>query len=130
MLEGLIGDIVIKVIAVLVGIATGAVQFYLLFKFVTSVTGGKAGIKTLLFALTQFLFPFAILVICAFLLPASLMWVGIGIAASLITCAIVRFIKVSRQKDVPIKKDVQMKKDVSKKKDVQKKSVQKKKRKK
>jgi len=96
--EGIMGETVVKVIAVLIGLVTGVVQFFLLYKFVTSVTGGKAGMKTLLFAMTQFLFPFAILVICAFLLPNSLMWVGIGIAASLITCAVVRFIKVSKRK--------------------------------
>ena len=98
MFEGIMGETVVKVIAVLIGLVTGVVQFFLLYKFVTSVTGGKAGMKTLLFAMTQFLFPFAILVICAFLLPNSLMWVGIGIAASLITCAVVRFIKVSKRK--------------------------------
>jgi len=104
MFEGVMGETIIKVVAVLIGIVTGGVQFFLLYKFVTSVTGGNVGIKTLVFALTQFLFPFAILVICAFLLPNSLMWVGIGIAASLITCAVVRFVKVSKQKDVPKKK--------------------------
>jgi len=97
-------DIFIYAISVLIGVVTGIVQFYLLYKFVTSVTGGKAGTKTIIFAITQFLFPFAILVICAFLLPNSLMWVGIGVAASLITCAILRFVKVSRQKELPKKK--------------------------
>ena len=87
-----------NIIAVIIGVVTGVIQFFLLFKFVTSVTGGKAGMKTLLFAITQFLFPFAILVICAFLLPESLMWVGIGIAASLITCAVIRFVRVSKRK--------------------------------
>ena len=104
MLEELMGDVLSKIVAVLVGIATGAVQFFLLFKFVTSVTGSKAGTKTLLFAVTQFLFPFTVLVIFAFLLPNNLMWAGIGIAASLITCAIVRFVKVSKQKEQTKKK--------------------------
>ena len=96
MLEGLINDIVIKIIAVVVGIATGAVQFFLLYNFITSVTGGKTGTKTLIFAITQFIFPFAILVICAFLFPNSLLWAGIGMASSLIICAVIRFIKVSK----------------------------------
>ena len=98
MLEDIMGETLSKVVAVLIGIATGAVQFFLLYKFVTSVTGGKASTKTILFALTQFLFPFSILVICAFLLPNCLMWVGIGIASSLITCAVVRFVLVSKRK--------------------------------
>ena len=94
-------DIFIYAISLLIGGATGVVQFFLLYKFVTSVTGGKTGTKTIIFAVTQFLFPFAILVICAFLLPDSLMWVGIGVAAALITCAIIRFVKVSKQKELP-----------------------------
>ena len=104
MLEGLISDIIIKIIAVVIGVATGVVQFFLLYKFITSVTGGKMGTKTLLFAITQFIFPFAILVICAFLFPNSLMWAGIGMASSLITCAVVKFIIVSKQKELPKKK--------------------------
>jgi len=120
-LEGVISDTAIKIIAVIVGLATGVVQFFLLYKFVTSVTGGKMGIKTLIFAVTQFLFPFAILVICAFLLPDSLMWVGIGTAVSLIASAIIRFVRVSKQKDVPEKKDASKKKDAPKKKDASKK---------
>ena len=100
MLENIVPDIVGYIIAVIVGIATGVVQFFLLYKFVTSVTGGKAGSKTLLFAITQFLFPFVILVICAFLLPAGLMWLGIGAAASLVTCAIIKFVFLTKKNDV------------------------------
>ena len=104
MLENFVPDIFVYIIAVIVGIATGVVQFFLLYKFVTSVTGGKGGKKTLLFAVTQFLFPFAILVICAFLLPGGLMWLGIGIAASLITCAVVKFVFMTKDKDASDKK--------------------------
>ena len=104
MLDDSIISVIIKVAAVLVGIGAGCVQFYLLYKFVTSVTGGKSGTKTLLFAITQFLFPFVILVICAFVLPDSLMWVGIGIATSLIACAIIKFVVVPKQKNASGKK--------------------------
>ena len=96
-------DVIIYAVSLVVGGATGVVQFFLLYKFVTSVTGGKAGTKTIIFAITQFLFPFAVLVICAFLLPDSIMWVGIGVAVALITCAIIRFVKVSKQKELPKK---------------------------
>ena len=92
------------IIGLLIGIATGAVQFILLLKFVISVTAGKAGLKTLFFALTQFLFPFAILVVCAFLIYDSLMWAGIGIAASLITCGVVKFVFMSKSDKKPKKK--------------------------
>jgi len=87
----------IIILSVLIGIITGVVQFYLLFKFVTTVTGGKSGNKTILFAITQFLFPFAVLVLCAFLLPETLMWVGIGAAASLIICAVIKFVFTSKK---------------------------------
>jgi len=83
-------------LSILIGIITGVIQFYLLYKFVTSVTGGKSGIRTLIFAITQFLFPFAVLVICAFLLTDNLMWIGIGAAASLIICAVIRFVFAPR----------------------------------
>ena len=86
------------IIALFTGLATGAIQFFLLFKFVTNVTGEGIGKKTVLFALTQFLFPFAVLVICAFLLPENLLWVGVGIAVALITSAVIRFISVSKNK--------------------------------
>jgi hypothetical protein len=86
-------------IGILIGIPTGVVQFYLLFRFVTSVTGGKFGSKTIIFALTQILFPFAVLVTVAFLLPDSLMWTGISTGAALICSAIVRFVLTSRAKD-------------------------------
>ena len=86
----------IIILSVLIGLVTGIIQFFLLYKFVTSVTGGKQGIKTLIFAVTQFLFPFAVLVLCAFLLTDNLMWIGIGAAASLIISAVIRFIFAPR----------------------------------
>ena len=94
------------VIGLIVGIITGIIQFYLLSKFVTTVTGGKSGSKTLIFALTQFLFPFAILIICAFLIGDSLMWVGIGIASALIIGAVIKFVIVSK---LPAKQDTKPK---------------------
>lgn len=84
------------IIGLVIGIITGIIQFYLLSKFVTSVTGSKFGNKTVLFAITQFLFPFAVLVLCAFLIGDSLMWVGIGIASALIISAVIKFVFVSK----------------------------------
>jgi len=91
------------ILGLLVGIITGVVQFFLLYKFVTSVTSGKSGMKTVIFAITQFLFPFLVLVACAFLLQDSLMWVGIGTGASLIVSAIIKFVFVNKA-TVPEKK--------------------------
>jgi len=85
------------VIGLLVGIAAGVIQLFLLFKFVVTVTGGKGGGKILLFGLTQFLFPFAVLIICAFLIGDSLMWVGIGIASALILGAVIKFVLASKK---------------------------------
>ena len=84
------------IIGLLIGLVTGLIQFLLLSKFVTSVTGGKPFSKTVIFAITQFLFPFAVLIICAFLIGDSLMWVGIGIASALIISAVIRFVFVSK----------------------------------
>jgi len=85
------------IIALLIGIIAGVIQFFLLFKFVVTVTGGKGGVRTLLFGLTQFIFPFAVLIICAFLIGDYLMWVGIGIASALIIGAVIRFVFASKQ---------------------------------
>ena len=85
-------------LGLLIGAVSGTLQFFLLAKFTGLLTGGKVGGKTLIFALTQFLLPFSVLLICAFFLHESLMFVGIGMAAALITCAVVRFIMVSRTK--------------------------------
>ena len=81
-----------------IGAASGVIQFYLLMKFTGSITGGKLGGKTVLFAITQFLFPFAVLLLCAFFLNESLMMIGIGMAAALIISAVVRYILVSKTK--------------------------------
>ncbi|MCL2821126.1 MAG: hypothetical protein FWD38_09970 [Oscillospiraceae bacterium] len=86
----------IILLSILIGLVTGVIQFYLLYKFVTSVTGGKSGLRTLIFAITQFLFPFAVLVLCAFLLTDNLMWVGIGAGTSLIACAVIKFVFMSK----------------------------------
>ena len=85
-------------LGVAIGVVSGVMQFFLLLKFTGSITGGKFSGKTVLFAITQFLFPFAILLLCAFFLNEELLMVGIGIAAALITCAVIRFILVSRAK--------------------------------
>jgi len=89
-------------IGLLIGIATGVLQFYMLKKFTGAVSLGKITNKTVIFAITQFLFPFAVLVICAFLIRDHLMWVGIGIAAALVIGAILWFVifsKKSNEKD-------------------------------
>jgi len=80
----------------IIGAVSGAVQFFLLLKFTGSITGGKFGKKTVLFAVTQFLFPFAVLLLCAFVLTDELLLVVGGMAAVLIGSAVVKFIITSR----------------------------------
>jgi len=86
------------VLGLAIGAASGVIQFYLLMKFTGSITGGKPGSKTVIFAITQFLFPFAILLLCAFFLSESLMMIGIGMAAALIVSAVVKYIIYSKTK--------------------------------
>jgi len=82
----------------MIGFASGAVQFYLLQKFVGTISKGKMTNKTVLFAVTQFLFPFAVLVTCGFFFGEHLLWVGIGMAAALITGGVLRFVGVFKKK--------------------------------
>jgi len=90
------------VLGVIIGVATGIAQYFLLLKFTSAVSGGRFSKKTVLFAITQFLLPFAVLLLSAFFLGEDilgknfLMWIGIGIAAALITCAVVKFLVLSK----------------------------------
>ena len=85
-------------LSIFIGVITGIVQFLLLRKFTGAVSKGKMTGKTVIFAITQFLFPFAVLVLCAFLITDSLMWVAIGIASALIICAVTKFVFTSKSK--------------------------------
>jgi len=82
----------------IIGAISGAVQFWLLSKFTGAITRNKDKVKrrTILFALIQFLMPFAVLVVVAFLLPGYLMLTAIGMAAALVVSAIVRYINASK----------------------------------
>lgn len=71
-----------------IGIASGAFQFWMLSRFTRSVTTGKFGVKTVPIAVAQFLFPFIVLIGCAFLLTDGLLWAGVGMAVVLIACAV------------------------------------------
>jgi len=75
----------------LIGVATGVVQYLMLAKFTNSVTNGTLSKKTAMFAVAQFLLPLAVLVGCALLIEGSILWAGVGITASLTTCALVRY---------------------------------------
>ena len=79
-------------IGLIIGAVSGAAQFLLLSKFTASVTGGTLCVKTALFGVSQFFIPVAVLLCCALLFPAGLMWSGIGMAASLVICALINFV--------------------------------------
>jgi len=79
-------------IELVIGAASGAAQFWMLFKFTRYVTSGAFDIKAALLGIAQFLLPVAVLLCCAFLLPGSLLWAAIGMAGVLILCALIHFI--------------------------------------
>ena len=83
----------------IVGVASGAIQFWMLSKFAFLLSGGIMNVRTVLFALAQFLFPFAVLLGCAFLIINDLIYAGVGIAATIITCALVRFIRAKKRQN-------------------------------
>ena len=83
-------------IGFIIGVISGAIQFFLLTKFTGSVTRGKLTGKAVLFGLVQFLLPFAVLVSVVFLLPDELIHTAIGMATSLLASAIIKFIFTRR----------------------------------
>jgi len=79
-------------IGLIIGIVSGAVQFLMLAKFTSSVTGESFSKKTAFFAVFQFVLPIIVLVGCALLIEGSLLWSAIGMTATLMLCAFIRFI--------------------------------------
>lgn len=80
----------------IIGAVSGGFQFWMLSRFTNAVTRGALDIKAVLFGISQFFLPVAVLLLCALLLPNGLMWSGIGMAACLIICAFTKFILVRR----------------------------------
>lgn|GEM_PF-1908338 len=80
----------------IIGIIAGAIQYWILVKFTKAVAGGILGLKTVCFAIAQFFLPAIILSGCAFLLRESLLFAGIGMAASLTILAISLFARSTK----------------------------------
>ena len=78
-------------IGFIIGVVSGAIQYWMLAKFTASVTGGALDVKSVLFGVSQFFMPVAVLLCCALLFPKGLMWSGIGMAAVLVVCAFTKF---------------------------------------
>ena len=88
----------------IIGIISGSVLYWMLAIFTKAVASGTIGVKTVFFAIAQFLLPAAILSGCAFLLRESLLFAGIGMSVSLVILAVslfavrgVRLLKAGRR---------------------------------
>ena len=80
------------IIGLLIGAASGILQFWMLAKFTKAVTGGALDKKSALLGAGQFLLPLAVLLGCAFLLNDSLLWAAVGMVVALIVCAVAKYI--------------------------------------
>ncbi len=81
------------------GFVCGLIQFFLLRRFAHSVTsGGKPAIGL---GLLQLLLPAALLMGCAFFMPANLVWAATGIACPLIGGALIYFLVSTKRRDGP-----------------------------
>jgi hypothetical protein len=83
-------------LGLVIGIVSGAVQLALLSRFTRALTGGSFSSKTVGVGILQLFLPFVVLVVCAFLIPNSLLWAGAGIAASLVIGGIILFIRIKK----------------------------------
>ena len=80
-------------ICVFIGAGSGIAQFWMLSKFTHAIAHGTIDTKSVFFAVIQFFFPLAVLLLCVLLFPGGLLWSGIGMAATLIICALVKFVR-------------------------------------
>ena len=85
------------IVGLIIGIVSGVVQFLLLAKFTSSVTGESFNKSSALFAIIQFALPLVVLVGCALFIDGSLLWAAIGMTVTLMLCAFVRFILSSKK---------------------------------
>ena len=84
-------------IGLLIGVAAGVLQFWLLTKFVKGLTTGAVDISYILLGLVQFILPLGILVGVAFIRREDLLWAGTGIAGALIVGAVLKYIVFARK---------------------------------
>jgi len=77
----------------IIGAASGAVQFWMLSRFTKSVTGGALNTKAALLGVCQFLLPLLVLAGCALLFADGLLWAGVGMIGVIVSCALVQFLR-------------------------------------
>lgn len=89
------------VIGLVLGIAVGALQIFLLTKFLKGITeAAKPGENSdsvntsayMISGFAQLLIPFAVLIAVAFIYRDALLWTGIGAGTSLIILGVIKFI--------------------------------------
>ena len=80
-------------VGLIIGVASGALQFLMLAKFTKAVTGGGLSKRAVLFGISQFFLPLVVLLACAFLLTDALLWAAAGMAAVLILGSFAKFLK-------------------------------------
>ena len=83
-------------LGLVIGAASGSLQFHMLSKFTKAITTGTLNNKTVMLGVMQFLLPLAVLLGCAFLLNDSLLWAATGMAASLVICSLAKFVLTHR----------------------------------
>ena len=83
-------------IGLAVGLASGALQYWLLSKFTARITRGTIDPGAVLYGLAQFLLPFGVLIGMAFIRRPDLIWTAVGITVVLIVGALVKFVRRSR----------------------------------
>jgi len=79
-------------LGLIIGAASGVLQFWMLARFTKAVTGGGLDKKAVLFGVCQFLLPLVVLLGCAYLFYNALLWAAVGMIAVLVVCAVARFI--------------------------------------
>ena len=84
-------------LGLVIGVASGLLQFRMLAKFTRAVTAGVMNSKTVFFGASQFLLPLAVLLGCAFMLGDSLLWAAAGMVGVLVVCSFTRFIAAHKQ---------------------------------
>ena len=111
-------------IGFIIGAVAGAAQYWLLSRFAGAVTRGAAtqgeatggatmqgaaargaAVRGAVFAaVAGVMLPFAVLLAAAFFLRDGLLWAAIGMASSLVTLAVVRFVRTNVKKGEIAKK--------------------------
>jgi len=85
-------------IGFVIGVISGGVQFWLLSKFTKLISAGKLSGAAIALGFLQFFMPMVILLGVAFTIRQELLWAGVGIVASLLICAVIKFVFNTRKR--------------------------------